>query len=745
MAQLEDAYQTGVWRGIVERAEALGLGVTCVVGPGDGTSIPGPGGATAFRVGAGPAFDGLIVLSNTIGTLPDPEIVSTVPRVSLGWKLPGVPSVTVDGTPGLWDLVRHLARQHGRRRFALITGPEDHPESRERETAIRRALASEGLTLDDADVVRGTFYNTSGAEGVRRLMAGGRPFDVVMALNDRMAIGALAALKEAGLRVPEDVSVTGFDNIEQCRHVTPTLTTVDQPLKTLGSLAVDMIADLLAGRRPPDRILSCETVLRWSCGCPPRGREFVPTKPEARWASDVVERLADLLARDDEPAFLVGLARALETRAGDEADGLSLVDAVESRAFPGNADPHPLAEAGRRLASEARVRVQASRLHGAIDRFAAVRNLSARIAGAFGRDTLLQRLQEGWESVGVRRGFLVLFDAGPEGALPPVSRVVLPADGAAFPTRQLLPVRWGRPWDKGRWVLEPLVYQEEPLGYLLLEETADELSVYGALRDQVASTLKGTLLMEALRNHERSLEEEVFRRTRDLTLANEELLLEVRRRRDLERQVQEISDRTMRRIGQDLHDDLCQHLAGVAMLATVVRRSLPESAADAGPSLDRIGLLLQDSIIRARQIARGLYPPGLEERGLADAVEELVAAARTTSPAVLLFETEGDCRGGAPDRRLQMFRIVQESLANALKHSGTDVVRVRLARDEDGGLTASVTDFGAGLAAQPGGTGLGLGIMRYRADAAGLELRFEPLDPGLKVVCRWPPEENERG
>ena len=109
-----------------------------------------------------------------------------------------------------------------------------------------------------------------------------------------------------------------------------------------------------------------------------------------------------------------------------------------------------------------------------------------------------------------------------------------------------------------------------------------------------------------------------------------------------------------------------------------------------------------------------------------------------------MFETEGDCRGEPPDRRLQMFRIVQESLANALKHSGTDVVRVRLARDGDGGMTASVTDFGQGLGPHPSGRGLGLGIMRHRADAAGLELRFESMDPGLKVVCRWPPEEDER-
>jgi signal transduction histidine kinase len=251
--------------------------------------------------------------------------------------------------------------------------------------------------------------------------------------------------------------------------------------------------------------------------------------------------------------------------------------------------------------------------------------------------------------------------------------------------------------------------------------------------------------MEALRDHERSLEEEVLRRTRALTLTNEELRTEVELRRTLERQVQEISDRTMRRIGQDLHDDLCQHLAGVAMMATVVRKGLPEAAADAGPALDRIGTLLQDSVLRARHIAQGLYPPGLEERGLADALEELIVGLRDTSPAALVFETEGDCRGDSPDRRLQMFRIVQESVTNALRHSGSDVVRIHLARGTDGGLTATVTDFGTGLGPHRSRKGLGLSIMRYRADAAGLELKLETLNPGLRVVCRWPAEEEEHG
>jgi len=737
VSQLEDAYQSSVWTGIQARAQARGFGVTCFVGPGFGSpDVQPPQGTLAFAIAAPPAFDGLIILSTSIG--PVPESCARLPRVSLGQKLPGVPTLTVDGRPGIEELVRHLVRDHGRRRFALITGPDSHVESAERTAAVRETLAAEGLELDERLWVRGSFYEASGAEGTRRLLATGIQFDVLMALNDRMAVGALQTLKDAGIRVPEQVSVTGFDNIDQGRSVSPPLTTVDQPLEAMGSLAVDLIADLLDGKAPRDRVLPCQPVRRGSCGCPPQVEDFWVPVPQVALAGR--EELAGFLARGDGPGFLSELARVLGASGLNSRQAVALVDALEDLAFPGQKGFHPLAEAGRRLAGESAAQAQAARRHAVLDQFAAVRNLSAQIAGAFGREPLLERLKEGWESVGVRSGYLVLFDAPVTDSICEFSRLVLP-EGTRFPTRELLPTSCGHPWTRGSWILEPLVYQQEPLGYLLLEGTSAELSVYAALRDQVASTLKGTLLMESLKDHERSLEDQVAQRTLQLTVANDELTQEVNRRRDLERQVQEISDRTMRRIGQDLHDDLCQHLAGVAMLTSVVRRSLSNAPAGAGPALDQIGALLEDSIIRARHIARGLYPPGLEERGLADAVEELVATARLTSPALLVYETEGDCRGGDPERRLQMFRILQEALANALKHSGTDVVRVHLVGTPGGAITGSVTDFGPGLSPAPGTGGLGLGIMRHRAESAGLELKFEALTPGLRVVCHWPAQE----
>ncbi len=366
---------------------------------------------------------------------------------------------------------------------------------------------------------------------------------------------------------------------------------------------------------------------------------------------------------------------------------------------------------------------------------------------------MLGRLEAGLARLGIEGGYLALFEGGRLPArrsrliMAPRSKrsKALPPRGLAFPTAHLLPSGLEKSWKKGYWVLEPLVFQDEPLGFIVLPGGAEEPAVYDTLREQVASALKGALLLEQVRSHERRLEAEVARRTVELTRTNSELTREIERRRRLEHEVIETSNRTMQRIGQDLHDDLCQHLAGIAMLASVLRGGLSDSAAVS--SIDKIGNLLEDSIVRAKQIARGLYPAGLEEHGLVAAVEELVEAARRNHSAAIDFRASPDFRLPDTDGALQVYRIVQEALANALKHSGSERVEVRLYREDrkvrgdlraSPALIAEVTDGGKGLPESMPPDGMGLRIMRYRAEMAGAELRIERLEPGTRVACRIP-------
>jgi DNA-binding LacI/PurR family transcriptional regulator/signal transduction histidine kinase len=775
MAQLADAYQSAVWQGIERRAQEKGLGVVCFIG----SRLESPVGSEkkaniAYGLADPRAIDGLVTVSSAIATFLEARGIErlfasrgSLPQVSIGLRVRGISSITVDSSGSVSEVIRHIAGHHRRRRFALIGGPPGHAEAQSRVRAFRETLADMGVAFDERLAAQGSFLRHSGAEAMTAILDGGLPFNALFCVNDRMALGAVDILRERGLRVPQDVAVAGFDGIEEGRYLTPPLTTVIQPLAELGSRAVDLLVDRMRGGAPAEQVLTCTPLIRQSCGCVPRkGQETdlaAVGKQVTAQERRTIERLSALARKGDEEGFAACLDAALAASAVDR-DLLSWIDLLavaRRKAFPSGRRMSPAAaslfEFASGLVGETASRMQAARRVAGERRMAALREISAYLGGAFDLPLMLRRLEEGLSSLGIARAYVALFDG--EGSDTRWARLVLAtrpgrrtgARRAAgrFRTERLLPAREGEEWRTGSWILEPLVYQDEALGYFLFSVGVGDPAVYDTLREQLSSALKGALLMEQVRTHERRLEAEVARRTAELTRANRELTREAARRRMLEREVLEVSNRTMQRIGQDLHDDLSQHLAGIAMLVTVLRAGIAATDPAAARPLEQIGALLAESIARAKQIARGLYPAGLAEHGLSTAIEELVSAARASSSAELEFRAHPGFALEDPERAAHVYRIVQEALGNALKHSRAQRVEVVLSRQEDGGdsaLVAEVTDNGiwTGTGANGGGAapasvsggngnGMGLRIMRYRAETAGGRLTIERLQPGTRV------------
>jgi DNA-binding LacI/PurR family transcriptional regulator/signal transduction histidine kinase len=769
MAQLADAYQSAVWQGIERRVEERGLGVVCFIG----SRLDSPVGSEkkaniAYGLADPRAIDGLMTVSSAIATFLETRGIEqlfasrgTLPQVSVGLRVRGISSITVDSSGSVAEVIRHIAGHHRRRRFALIGGPPGHAEAQDRVRAFRDTLRDMGVGFDERLASHGSFLRHSGAEATRALLKTGRPFDALFCANDLMALGAIDVLKESGLRVPQDVAVAGFDGIDEGRYLTPPLTTVIQPLGDLGIRAVDLLVERMNGGGPTEQVLTCTPAIRESCGCAPRmgpdgdlgavGRRA--TAEERR----VISRLAALARKGDADGFVARLDAALAASAIDEdlRKWNDFLAVVRRKAFPPGRRAGPasssLFEFASGLIGETGSRMQAARRVDGERRMAALREISAYLAGAFDLPLMLKRLQEGLSSLRIARGYVALFDGSDPAftysrlilAVGPGRRAGRAPGGRRFRTERLLPESEGEEWRSGHWILEPLVYQDEALGYFLLSGGVGDPAVYDTLREQLSSALKGALLLEQVRTHERRLEEEVARRTAELTRTNRELTREVGRRQMLEREVLEVSNRTMQRIGQDLHDDLSQHLAGIAMLVSVLRTSIGAADPSAAAPLDQIGRLLADSIARAKQIARGLYPAGLAEHGLSAAVEELVSAARQSYSAHVEFRAAPDFSLADTDRAAQVYRIVQEALTNALKHSRAGRVEVVLSREGgngDGALLAEVIDNGVGRTASSGknGSGMGLRIMRYRAESVGAELSIEDLQPGTRVCCRVP-------
>jgi LacI family transcriptional regulator len=170
----------------------------------------------------------------------------------------GLPDIAPDEAAGINEAVDHLWAV-GRRRFAIIAGTPDFPDSEKRLEAYRAALLSHGHVLDERLVVRAPFTEPSARESTAELLGRGVPFDALFASSDAMAVGAMRMLKQRGLAIPRDVSIVGFDDFTAAEFTEPRLTTVHNPLFEMSARATSRLLDAVNGRA---RLTTGEEVVR---------------------------------------------------------------------------------------------------------------------------------------------------------------------------------------------------------------------------------------------------------------------------------------------------------------------------------------------------------------------------------------------------------------------------------------------------------------------------------------------------
>jgi LacI family transcriptional regulator len=215
-------------------------------------------------------LDGVVVASTRVD---DPLIgrllQDSVPFVMVG-RHPDerISYVDIDNIAAARIAVEYLIGL-GHQRIATITGPLSMTSGQDRLAGYRQALAAHQLAVDEALIVEGDFTEASGLAAARDLLT--RSVTAIFAANDIMAVAALKVIREAGLRVPQDVAIVGFDDIPLATAVEPALTTVRQPIHDLGSMAADLLLNLL--ENPPETqapahriILPAELIVRGSCG-----------------------------------------------------------------------------------------------------------------------------------------------------------------------------------------------------------------------------------------------------------------------------------------------------------------------------------------------------------------------------------------------------------------------------------------------------------------------------------------------
>lgn len=242
--------------------EAWQRGLALMVAAGRGPSRDVIVNDVAGRV------DGLAVLAQTVPDELLEHVARRIPVVVLAddRRSHGFDSVSVDNAAGMRTVVSHVVGRLGIRSIAYVAGPIDSPDDLERSAGFRAALVEHGVDPAAVPVVHGDFGRSRARDLASALFAGDVPRAVVCS-NDQSALGVLDAAAARGIRVPEDVVVTGFDGIDAGRFSQPRLTTVHQPMGELGRAAVRAIVERLAHPDGPPRAvrLPVEVLLRESC------------------------------------------------------------------------------------------------------------------------------------------------------------------------------------------------------------------------------------------------------------------------------------------------------------------------------------------------------------------------------------------------------------------------------------------------------------------------------------------------
>ena len=552
--------------GVIEAAEAHDVNVVCFVGgkpvamAGPAQGIPSYGLYDLVKPGQ---FDG-ILLAADIGHGPSSDELKSfcrsfapAPIVSLAVRAEGVSAFQADSLGGMRAVIRHLIEVHGYQRIGFIRGIAGQLEADQRFAAYQEELKSHNIRFEGSLVAQGDFTPESGRTAVRTLLdERGIRLQALAASNDRMAFGAMEALQQRGIQVPDSIALTGFDDVIEAQSLGVPLTTVHQSFYEAGKKVFDALMRQISGERlEPVNLLPTRLIVRWSCGCLPKsvrqavvlpkevaqtGRlenkrdaairalfaaagipEIDPAKAQYR---DVFGRtwdvfLASLGETDKSDAFLKMIQSTVEVlqNLGHEVTTWhNLVSTFRKYALGGITDhtvmlrAENLFQQARMLVGELSQRAQAIRRLQFVQQEEALGNLGFSMAPAMTLDEIGGAISKNFPMLGLDRWYVMFYrDVSAPGSVsapPPENyrllmqyeenRFQIPRENSTLATGHLLP-RGKTPEDR-RYsaVVMPLTLASSRFGFMWTEMGAKDWDVYVRIRNLLSSALLRTMLVQ---------------------------------------------------------------------------------------------------------------------------------------------------------------------------------------------------------------------------------------------------------
>ncbi|MBN1699023.1 MAG: EAL domain-containing protein [Spirochaetales bacterium] len=591
---LFEDYEENIWTAVVKACEEEGVNLICF--PGGSLNSP-----ELFHTQRNILYDlvnednvdGFIAISGSIGNYIGLEELRSfykglpdIPIVSIGVPLRDIPSILVDNAKGMRELLSHIIEVHGRKRIAFISGPRGNSDADLRFQLYKQVLKEYRIPFDPDIVVEGDFDRAAGRKAVVRLLDERKAaFDALVAANDYMALSAMKALGERNIKIPDDVAVAGFDDIDEACGVVPALTTVRQPYDELGRQAVAIILQKLSGRDVPDRIVfPTRLVIRPSCGCriyrslekkyytlPSGNDESMEDAAPRRLIMELADIMQNSLNGMKEKNVLREWAERIYDALICEKEGFageSFLDEIEKIIADSTARGirvqawHPVFSMlftrfkkgvngrDRECILEALWRktlVFLGLLSENHQVFLRVKNdeanrvihqLNRELITTFDEDHLKENLEAQLPNLGIRSCFLSVYqnNSNPGGfsrllfSYQHESSIVFERGLRKFSSVHLVPGGMRNARTRYTAVVLPLYFREEQLGFVLFEPGPIDGIIYETLASEIGSTLKGSALLKAARMEADILETKVKEKTVTLRDANKKLKIEMKER-----------------------------------------------------------------------------------------------------------------------------------------------------------------------------------------------------------------------
>lgn len=482
---------------------------------------------------------GVFVLTSTLGNhSTDEELMAFLkpfehlPVVGFGRSLPGIPGVRLSNARGMEELMEHLILNRGFQKFVFMQGTQDHPESIERERVFRAALQRHGLSFDENHCISGGFYPPTARRSMMEfLKTEAHDFECVVCASDDMALAVMGVLEEQGLRVPQDVAVVGFDDIEMGQYASSPLTSVRQPTAEMGRAAAHMLLEMMQGRHVQDMLMPSHLVVRESCGSGLGFRNPLQAQP----GLDPEDLLFEAFQTDlkGKPGSFLPLWRSTLEKvriAAELEHHQDLLMGWSDHLMP--TTPHQQREILRlglqasQLVSERLLRLETRHTVGQLQ---FVRHLSHVGTSMGGHDTLeglLEEFKHSLPSIGLSHFMLVLYESfgrhPGEWMKVHLSSTGTGQEGEVLHSRDL-PGHLLQAGMALNWQVHPIYVNDEHYGCFMMVEPPDWGGDEELLRYLVTRSIHHMVKTQALIQHSEDLELQVKERTRQLQEANQEL------------------------------------------------------------------------------------------------------------------------------------------------------------------------------------------------------------------------------